>query len=65
MDVHRKGNHGFEHDPERRDSSKCDRIDFAEGWGMLSLGVSVLVIAVCIFLCVNIIKIEIANWVGR
>lgn len=65
MGVHRRGSHGSEDNLERRDSSECDRIDFAEGWGMLSLGVSVLVIAVCIFLCVNIIKIEVMNWVGR
>ena len=52
-------------DAERKDPPEQDNIDFAEAWAMLSLGVSVIVILICIFLCVNIVKIGLMTWIGN
>lgn len=65
MDTPHKEIRGPRKDSERKDSLEHDNIDFAEAWAMLSLGVSVIVILICIFLCVNIVKIELMTWVGN
>lgn len=65
MDAHHKEISGLRNDAECKDSLEHDNIDFAEAWAMLSIGVSVIVIVICIFLCVNIVKIELMTWVGN